>query len=77
LLCQFTADACARPVHAGLVEATAAGNVLLQAMGRGRIATLADAREIVARSFPVTVYEPRDLNAWADAVGRFAGLVGQ
>jgi rhamnulokinase len=77
LLCQFTADACGRPVHAGPVEATAAGNVLLQAMGRGRIATVADAREIVARSFPVTIYEPRDLTAWADAAGRFAGLVGQ
>jgi rhamnulokinase len=77
LLCQFTADACGRAVHAGPVEATAAGNVLLQAMGRGRIDTLADARAIVARSFPVTIYEPRDPAAWTDAVGRFAGLVGQ
>lgn len=75
LLCQFTADACNRPVHAGPVEATAAGNVLLQAMARGRIGTLADARSIVARSFPVTVYEPRDPAAWTDAVGRFAGMV--
>jgi rhamnulokinase len=76
LLCQFAADACGRAVHAGPIEATAAGNVLLQAMGRGRIASLADARAIVARSFPVTVYEPRDTAAWADAAGRFAGLVG-
>ena len=37
LLCQFTADACGRPVHAGPIEATAVGNVLLQAMARGRI----------------------------------------
>ena len=77
LLCQFTADACGRPVHAGPVEATAAGNVLLQAMARGRIGSLADARAIVARSFPVTVYEPRDPAAWTDAAGRFAGLVGE
>ncbi|MDR3638778.1 MAG: rhamnulokinase [Isosphaeraceae bacterium] len=75
LLCQFTADACARPVHAGPVEATAAGNVLLQAMARGRIGSLADARAIVGRSFPVTVYEPRDTAAWEDAAGRFARLV--
>jgi rhamnulokinase len=77
LLCQFAADACGRPVHAGPIEATAAGNVLLQAMGRGRIGSLEDARAIVARSFPVTVYEPQDPAAWTDAVGRFAGLVGE
>jgi rhamnulokinase len=76
LLCQFTADACGRPVHAGPVEATAAGNVLLQLMARGKLATLADARSVVARSFPVTVYEPRDPAAWDAAAGRFAGLVG-
>lgn len=75
LLCQFTADACGRPVHAGPVEATAAGNVLLQAMGRGRIGSLADARAIIARSFPVTVYEPRDTAVWDEAAGRFAALV--
>ena len=74
LLCQFTADACGRPVHAGPIEATAVGNVLLQAMARGRIASLADARAIVARSFPVTVYEPRATAAWDEAAGRFAEL---
>jgi rhamnulokinase len=76
LLCQFTADACGIPVHAGPVEATAAGNVLLQAMARGRIASLADARAIVAASFPVDVYEPQDGAAWDDAYGRFEGLAG-
>jgi rhamnulokinase len=75
LLCQFTADACGRPVHAGPVEATAVGNVLLQAMGRGRIGSLADARAIIARSFPVTVYEPRHTAIWDEAAGRFASLV--
>ena len=75
LLCQFTADACGRPVHAGLVEATAVGNVLLQAMARGRIASLADARAIVARSFPVTVYEPRATGVWDEAAGRFGALI--
>ncbi len=75
LLCQFTADACGRPVMAGPVEATAMGNVLIQAMGRGRIGSLGDLRAVVARSFPVTLYEPRNTQAWDEAAGRFAGLL--
>jgi rhamnulokinase len=74
LLCQFTADACGIPVQAGPIEATAAGNVLLQAMARGRIGSLTEARAIVAASFPVDVYEPQDVAAWEDAAGRFDGL---
>ena len=75
LLCQFTADACGRPVHAGPVEATAIGNILMQAIGRGQLDSLAELRAVVARSFPVTVYEPRDSRAWHEAAGRFARLV--
>ncbi len=75
LLNQFTADACARPVLAGPVEATAMGNVLVQAMGRGRLGSLADIRAVVARSFPPTVFEPKDTGAWKEAAERFEGLV--
>ncbi len=75
LLCQFTADACARPVHCGPIEATAIGNIGMQALGRGRLASIAELREVVARSFPVTVYEPRDTAAWSEAAARFAPLV--
>jgi rhamnulokinase len=75
LLCQFTADACGRPVHAGPIEATAIGNILMQAIGRRKLGSIAELRAVVARSFPVIVYEPRDSSAWADAAGRFAALV--
>ncbi len=75
LLCQFTADACGRPVIAGPIEATAIGNILMQALGRGQVGSIDDLRVVVARSFPVTVYEPRDTAAWNDAAGRFARLV--
>ena len=77
LLCQFTADATGRPVLAGPVEATAMGNVGLQAMARGRLGSLAELREVVARSFPVVAYEPRPSDAaeWFAAYARFARLL--
>ena len=75
LLSQFTADACGRPVHAGPVEATAVGNVLMQALAQGQLRSLQELRSVVARSFPVTVYEPCDIAAWNGAAGRFAELV--
>jgi rhamnulokinase len=74
LLCQFTADACGRPVHAGPVEATAIGNILMQAVGRGKLGSIGELRSVVARSFPVTVYEPRSPDAWTEAASRFETL---
>jgi rhamnulokinase len=76
LLCQFTADACGRPVHAGPAEATAIGNILMQAVGRGQLSSVADLRAVVAHSFPVKVYEPRDAARWAGATAKFSDLVG-
>lgn len=77
LLCQFTADACHRPVLAGPVEATAIGNVLVQAIGLGVLGSLADARAVVLRSFPVQTYEPRQPAAWDEAYARFLKLLPQ
>jgi rhamnulokinase len=76
LLCQFTADACSRHVHAGPIEATAIGNILMQAIGRRQLGSIADLRTVVAHSFPVTVYKPRDTAAWDRASQRFTTLVG-
>jgi rhamnulokinase len=76
VLCQWTADATGRPVLAGPVEATAIGNLLVQAMGLGAVADLAEARELVRRSFPPQVYEPRDPGPWEEAWVRFVALVG-
>ena len=58
LLCQLTADATGLPVLAGPVEATAIGNLLVQAMAAGRIASLGELREVVARSTPIKRYDP-------------------
>jgi rhamnulokinase len=71
LLCQLTADACARPVLAGPVEATAIGNVLVQALALGLLGSLADAREVVRRSFELQTYAPRDSLAWDEPYRRF------
>lgn len=73
LLCQLTADACERPVLAGPVEATALGNVLVQAISQGDIANLADARRLVRASFDLKRYEPTPGGGWAEAAARLAG----
>lgn len=60
LLCQLTADRLGMPVLAGPVEATALGNVLVQARAQGFISgELADLRALVARSFAPLRYAPR------------------
>ena len=60
LLCQLTADACGLPVVAGPVEATALGNVLIQARARGLIAgDLESLRALVASTQDVRRFEPR------------------
>ncbi|PKO20379.1 MAG: rhamnulokinase [Chloroflexi bacterium HGW-Chloroflexi-1] len=75
LLNQFTADAIGRPVMAGPVEATAAGNLLMQLLATGHIASLAQGRDLIHRSLGAEVYEPQPSAAWEDAYGRFSGLV--
>jgi rhamnulokinase len=70
LLCQFTADACGRPVVAGPVEATAIGNILTQALGLGLLGSLAEARDVVRNSFDVVTYEPRTTQAWLASYDR-------
>jgi rhamnulokinase len=74
LLNQFVADATGRTVIAGPAEATAAGNVLVQAMGAGEIASHAEARALVRRSFPLDTFEPGDRAGWNEAYERFVSL---
>jgi rhamnulokinase len=77
LLNQMTADACARPVIAGPVEATAIGNILVQAMATGDVKDLDQARAIVRSSFDVKRYEPADTKRWEEAYGRYQRVVTQ
>lgn len=60
LLCQALASRAGLPVHAGPVEATAMGNMLVQLQAIGELAPeLASLREVVARSAPQTTYLPQ------------------
>jgi rhamnulokinase len=60
LLCQLTADACGRPVVAGPVEATALGNVLVQARALRLVeGDLEALRSLVRTTFPLQRFEPR------------------
>jgi len=74
LLCQFTADATGLPVVAGPVEATAIGNLLIQAMALGRIKDLEEMRKIVRDSFALALYEPHPSPDWDAAYDRFLQL---
>lgn len=77
LLCQLTADACNRRVVAGPVEATALGNVLVQAIGLKLLGTLGDGRAVVRRSFPVQSYEPHNPQRWNEPYERFQRLIAR
>jgi rhamnulokinase len=75
LLCRFTADATGLPVVAGPAEATAVGNILVQAMAMGRVASPAEIRAIIRGSFELRTYEPADTATWDTAYARFKDVL--
>ena len=75
LLCRWTAEAAGLPVVAGPEEATLVGNLLVQAMALGELASLEEARDVVRASFVPVTYEPSFAPAWVEARDRFAELL--
>ncbi|MES1257162.1 MAG: rhamnulokinase family protein [Acidobacteriota bacterium] len=75
LLNQFTADATGRPVVAGPVEATALGNIAMQMLATGAVASLAEARAVIDKSFPAERCEPREADLWSAHYSRFRQYV--
>jgi rhamnulokinase len=71
LLNQMTADATGRVVVSGPVEATAMGNILLQAIATGHLASLEEARYLVRGSGEITAWEPSGASGWDDAYARY------
>lgn len=78
LLNQLTADALGRKVVAGPVEATAAGNILVQAVAMGELSGSAAIRSVMRRSFPLKSYKPRtsrkSVESWRSALEGFRAL---
>lgn len=75
LLCQFTAEACAREVIAGPVEATALGNIILQAIATNQFSNLTQGRMALAAAFTLKNYRPSEELRWAGILERFQRLV--
>lgn len=71
LLNQFAADATGRLVLAGPVEATAIGNILVQAIADGKLASLDGVRETVRKSVPIAEFQPSGKPEWNDAFAWF------
>jgi rhamnulokinase len=76
LLCQLTADLTGLAVFAGPIEATALGNVLVQAMATGEVADLAQARALAAASVERERYEPQATGRSAELYERFLTVTG-
>ncbi len=71
LLCRYAADALARPVITGPVEATSLGNIVCQLIALGELAGISEARALIRSSFPTGEYMPHDTAAWDEAYGRY------
>jgi rhamnulokinase len=75
MLNQFTANALGVSVVAGPVEATAIGNVMVQAKAGGLYKDVQEMRDNLCNSIKLDSYQPENEAAWAEAYERFAGVV--
>lgn len=72
---QWLADATGMTVHFGLVEARAIGNIVLQMMALGDLGSLAEARDLVARSFTSNEFMPMESEPWEEAFEKYLKYV--
>lgn len=61
---QLVADACNRKVVAGPVDASSIGNILVQMIAHGELKDVDEARALVARSFELKEFMPRNPEVW-------------
>lgn len=75
LLCQFAASATGKKVVTGPIEATASGNILMQAKAVGQIQSMDQIRQVVRNSFDVKDYLPSDTSAWQQQRKKYESIV--
>ncbi len=75
LLNQFTASATGLPVLAGPEEATAIGNIIVQAVGDGMIGSIKEGRKLIRASFSLKKFNPEDSQLWRTALDNFKKIV--
>ncbi len=75
LLCQYSANAIGLPVIAGPTEATAIGNILIQAKTMKAIVSLEEIRRMVEESFETKTFEPQEPAIWKTQLGRFSEII--
>ncbi len=76
LLNQFAANALQVPVETGPTEATALGNIVVQAIAMGDLPSLAAAREVIRSSFATGTVMPQAGDQWARQFERFESVAG-
>lgn len=74
LLNQFTANAIARPVISGPSEATAIGNVMIQAKAAGLVSSLKEMRSIISNSIDTMEYLPQSVVEWEMAYNKMKSI---
>lgn len=77
LLDQFTANATGLHVVAGPAEATAIGNIMLQAKAAGMAGSLTDMRRLIARCVPTQTFTPHNTEQWAEASARLQQIIAE
>ncbi|OHB85943.1 MAG: hypothetical protein A2V98_03755 [Planctomycetes bacterium RBG_16_64_12] len=75
MLCQMVADATGLEVVAGPAEATAAGNLAVQALATGQLRKAADIRELIKGSFRLTTYRPESTASWDKNFTRYLEIL--
>ena len=73
---QATANAAGRPVLAGPIEATAVGNLLVQAVACGTFSELGEGRRAIAATAALAPrrFDPQHARAWKEAAARYREL---